>query len=131
MTNPGPSCALVVPTRQKPGSVLERTGCRARSLVGTMAAHGDWDESTSDGIRTPEGSSSTAFHEPVRPTARCLSTPPPSPVGSANNVAVTSPDVTRCHGMSQGDRERSQECRKNVARCRKNVEMSWRVAQDR
>ena len=33
---------------------------------------------------------------------------PPSPVGSANNVAVTSPDVTRCHGMSQGDRERSR-----------------------
>ena len=49
---------------------------------------------------------------------------PPSPVGSANDVAVSSPDVTRCHGMSQGDRERSRQCRKNVARCRKNVEMS-------
>ena len=33
---------------------------------------------------------------------------PPSPVGSANDVAVTSPDVTRCHGVSQGDRERSR-----------------------
>ena len=33
---------------------------------------------------------------------------PPSPVGSANDVAVTSPDVTRCHGMSQGDRKRSR-----------------------
>ena len=33
---------------------------------------------------------------------------PPSPVGSANDVTVTSPDVTRCHGMSQGDRERSR-----------------------
>ena len=32
----------------------------------------------------------------------------PPPVGSANDVAVTSPDVTRCHGMSQGDRERSR-----------------------
>ena len=29
-----------------------------------------------------------------------------TPVGSANDVAVTSPDVTRCHGVSQGDRER-------------------------
>ena len=49
---------------------------------------------------------------------------PPSPVGSANDVAVTSPGVTRCHGMSQGDRERCKY-RDNVARCRKNV------AQDR
>ena len=39
-------------------------------------------------------------------TVGCLV--PPSPVGSASDVAVTSPDVIRCHGMSQGDRERSR-----------------------
>ena len=35
---------------------------------------------------------------------------PQSALGSANDVAVTSPDITRCHahGMSQGDRERSR-----------------------
>ena len=43
---------------------------------------------------------------------------PPSPVGSANDFLVSSPDVTSCHRMSQGDRERSRQCRKNVARCR-------------
>ena len=40
---------------------------------------------------------------------------PPSPVGSANNVAVTSPDVTRCHGMSQGEIAFAKD-RDNVAR---------------
>ena len=49
------------------------------------------------------------FNAPLGTRAPTDRTPqPPSPVGSANDVAVTSPDITRCHGMSQGDRERSR-----------------------
>ena len=43
-----------------------------------------------------------------RSTVAAILLHPPVPVGSANDVAVTSPDVTRCHGMSHGDRERSR-----------------------
>ena len=65
------------------------------------------DESITDwgsALEVPGGRSGTLLGSGalVRPTIT------PSPVGSANDVAVTSPDVTRCHGVSQGDRERSR-----------------------
>ena len=63
---------------------------------------------------------------------------PPSPVGSANDVAVTSPDVTMCHGMyvarrsqkiaimSQECCEMSQECRDVVACRARSLEFTTR-----